>query len=90
MTPVSVHKIYTSVVEAFPRVAKTLFQKLNMPDDSWNTRGLDIPLRRPAEIFIPNVCAIDMDTMAPGLLAGAWRIKWRHGFSRCSLIWEPS
>ena len=61
-SPVSVHKIYTSVVEAFPRVAKTLFQELNMPDDSWNKRGLDIPLRRPVEIFIPNVCAIDMDT----------------------------
>ena len=25
-------------------------------------RKLDIPLRRPFEIFIPNVCAIDMDT----------------------------
>ena len=33
-----------------------------MPDDSWNRNGLDIPLRRPIEIFIPNVCAIDMDT----------------------------
>ncbi len=33
-----------------------------MPDDSWNPKGLDIPLRRPFEIFVPNVCAIDMDT----------------------------
>jgi len=33
-----------------------------MPDDSWNPKGLDIPLRRPVEIFIPNVCAVDMDT----------------------------
>ncbi len=47
---------------AFPRTAKTLFQSLNMPDDTWNPKGLDIPLRRPFEIFIPNVCAIDMDT----------------------------
>jgi hypothetical protein len=31
-----------------------------MPDDSWNP-GPDIPLRR-SEIFVPNVCAIDMDT----------------------------
>ena len=33
---------------------------------AWNERarkkGLEIPLRRPIEIFIPNVCAIDMDT----------------------------
>ena len=33
-----------------------------MPDDSWNPKKLDIPLRRPVEIFIPNVCSIDMDT----------------------------
>jgi hypothetical protein len=25
-------------------------------------KGLNIPLKRPSEIFIPNVCAIDMDT----------------------------
>ncbi len=60
--PVSVHKTYTLATEAFPRVKKTLFQRLRMPDDSWNRRGLDIPLRRPLEIFVPNVCAIDMDT----------------------------
>ena len=61
-SPVSIHRAYSSVVEAFPRVRKTLFQGLRMPDDSWNPKGLDIPLRRPFEIFIPNVCAIDMDT----------------------------
>jgi hypothetical protein len=33
-----------------------------MPDDTWNKHKLDIPLRRPFEIFIPNVCAVDMDT----------------------------
>ncbi len=61
-SPVSVHKTYTLVTTAFPRAKKTLFQELNMPDDSWNKKGLNIPLRRPFEIFIPNVCAIDMDT----------------------------
>jgi hypothetical protein len=60
--PVSVHKTYALATAAFPRVKKTLFQELNMPDASWNKRGLDIPLRRPFEIFVPNVCAIDMDT----------------------------
>ena len=33
-----------------------------MPDTSWNPKGLDIPLRRTFEVFIPNVCSIDMDT----------------------------
>lgn len=61
-SPVSVHRTYDSAIAAFPRVSKTLFQKLNMPDDSWNPKELDIPLRRPFEIFIPNLCAIDMDT----------------------------
>ncbi len=61
-SPVSVHKTYATPIEAFPRAKKTLFQKLNMLDDSWNKKGLDIPLRRPFEIFVPNVCAIDMDT----------------------------
>jgi hypothetical protein len=61
-SPVSVYKTYDLVATAFPRVAKTLFQKLNMPDSSWNPKGLPIPLRRPFEIFIPNVCAVDMDT----------------------------
>lgn len=61
-SPVSIHKTYTLVATAFPRVKKTLFQELRMPDNSWNKKGLDIPLRRPFEIFTPNVCAIDMDT----------------------------
>ncbi len=61
-SPVSVHKTYSSVLAAFPRVKKTLFQTLNMPDNSWNPKGLDIPLRRTFEVFVPNVCAIDMDT----------------------------
>ena len=33
-----------------------------MPDDSWNKSGINIPLKRPFEIFVPNVEAIDMDT----------------------------
>ena len=61
-SPVSIYKTYDSVIAAFPRVKKLLFQDLNMPDNSWNPKGLDIPLRRPIEIFIPNVCSIDMDT----------------------------
>lgn len=61
-SPVSVHKTYELVAEAFPRVKKVLFQELNMPDDSWNPKKLDIPLRRPVEIFIPNACSVDMDT----------------------------
>lgn len=61
-SPVSVHKTYSTAIEAFPRVAKTLFQPLNMPDDSWNPKGLDIPLRRAFQVFVPNVCAIDLDT----------------------------
>jgi hypothetical protein len=61
-SPVSVYKTYDLVAEAFPRVQKLLFQELNMPDHSWNPKKLDIPLRRPIEIFIPNVCSIDMDT----------------------------
>lgn len=60
--PVSVHRVYDSPITAFPRTKKTIFQQLRMPDDSWNPKGLDIPLRSPFEIFIPNVCAIDMDT----------------------------
>ncbi|TMC47832.1 MAG: DUF4331 domain-containing protein [Chloroflexi bacterium] len=61
-SPVSVHRTYELAVDAFPRVRRTITQQLRMPDESWNPRGLDIPLRRPYEIFIPNVCAIDMDT----------------------------
>ncbi len=65
-SPVSVYKTYALAAEAFPRVAKMLFQPLNMPDGNWNTSGLDIPLRKPFEIFVPNVCAVDMDT------TGSW------------------
>jgi hypothetical protein len=61
-SPVSVYKTYALVVEAFPRVKKCLFQELNMPDSSWNKHGLNINLKRPVEIFVPNVIAIDMDT----------------------------
>jgi hypothetical protein len=61
-SPVSVHKVHRSVIAAFPRVRKLIFQELRMPDDSWNPKGLNIPLRRPAEIFIPNLCSVDMDT----------------------------
>lgn len=63
-SPISVHRTYdtSQVLEAFGRVKKTLFQELNMPDDSWNKKHLNIPLKRSFEIFVPNVCAIDMDT----------------------------
>jgi hypothetical protein len=61
-SPVSVHRTYALAAEAFPRVKKILFQELNMPDESWNPKGLPIPLRRPVDIFIPNVNSIDMDT----------------------------
>lgn len=53
---------YDLATPAFPRVKKCFFQELNMPDDSWNPDGKRIPLRRPFEIFIPNVNSIDMDT----------------------------
>ena len=56
------HRTYALATQAFPRAKRTLFQEMRMPDDSWNPQHLDIPLRRPFEIFIPNVCAIDMDT----------------------------
>jgi len=61
-SPVSVHKTYALAAAAFPRVKKTLFQQLRLPDNTWNPKGLDIPFRRPFEIFVPNVCGIDMDT----------------------------
>ena len=61
-SPISVHRTYSTPLEVFPRVKKVLFQELNMPDDSWNPRHLNIPLRRAVDIFVPNVCAIDMDT----------------------------
>lgn len=65
-SPVSVYRTYKLAIEAFPRVKKCLFQPLNMPDASWNPKHLNIPLRRPFEIFIPNVNAVDMDT------TGSW------------------
>ncbi len=61
-SPISVVRNYKLATEAFPRVKKCFFQELNMPDDSWNPKKLDIKLRRPFEVFIPNVNSIDMDT----------------------------
>src|SRR4029077_6602393 len=61
-SPVSVHRTYASLLEAFPRVRKILSQELNMPDDSWNRKGLPNPVGRPINIFLPNVNSIDMDT----------------------------
>jgi hypothetical protein len=65
-SPVSVYREYGSglaaTLEAFPRVKKVIFQRLNMPDATWKRKDIDIPLKRPIEIFIPNVCPIDMDT----------------------------
>lgn len=61
-SPVSVHKVYKLAIEAFPRVKKCFFQPLNMPDNSWNTGGKNIPLKRTFEIFIPNLTSVDMDT----------------------------
>ena len=62
--PVPVHRLYHSAVEAFPRTRQVIFQPLNMPDDSWDVHALGIPLRRPFEIFVPNVCALDMESAA--------------------------
>jgi len=61
---ISVHKTYDAahILDAFKRVKKTLFQELNMPDDTWNKKHLNIPLKRSFEVFVPNVCPIDMDT----------------------------
>lgn len=61
-SPVSVYKVYDLAIQAFPRVKKCFFQRINMPDNSWNVKGLDIKLPRTFEIFIPNVASIDMDT----------------------------
>jgi hypothetical protein len=60
--PVSRWVKYRLASTAFPRVAKCFFQDFNMPDDSWNPKHLPIPLRKPLEVFIPNVNSIDMDT----------------------------
>jgi len=61
-SPISVHRTYDSPILAFPRAKKVIFQELNMPDNKWNKKGLNIPLRRSFEIFVPNVNNIDMDT----------------------------
>lgn len=60
--PVSLYKTDLGFVDSFLRARKVIFQELNMPDNSWNPRGLNIPLKRAVDIFVPNVCAIDMDT----------------------------
>lgn len=62
--PVSVYKVYKRLetAKAFLRVKKCLFQKLNMPDDSWNPKHMDIPLHLTFEVFVPNLTSIDMDT----------------------------
>ena len=59
---VPVHRTYALAATAFPRVKGVLLQELNMPDDSWRKNNVDVPLKRGFEVFIPNVCAIDMDT----------------------------
>jgi hypothetical protein len=61
-SPISVHRTYDSPILAFPRAKKVIFQELNMPDNKWNKKELNIPLRRSFEIFVPNVNYIDMDT----------------------------
>ncbi|NOT12921.1 MAG: DUF4331 family protein [Methylococcaceae bacterium] len=61
-SPVSVYKTYKLPVEAFARAKKCFFQRINMPDNAWNLKGLDIKPPRTFEIFVPNVAAIDMDT----------------------------
>src|SRR5207249_2347299 len=65
-SPISVHRTYDSPILAFPRAKKVIFQELNMPDNKWNKKGLNIPLRRSFEIFVPNVNYIDMDTTGIG------------------------
>ena len=61
-SPVSVYKTYDLAIAAFPRAKKCFFQRINMPDNSWNVKGLDIKPPRTFEIFVPNVTSIDMDT----------------------------
>lgn len=61
-SPISVYKTYKLAIEAFPRAKKCFFQRVNMPDNSWNVKGLNIKPPRTFEIFIPNVASIDMDT----------------------------
>jgi hypothetical protein len=62
-SPISVYRTYDTAAEAFPRVAKMLFQPMTMPDESWHAhKDVNIPVRRAFEVFVPNVAAIDMDT----------------------------
>ena len=58
----SVHRTYSLAAAAFPRVRRVIFQELQHAGRLVEPDGADIPLRRPFEIFVPNVCAIDMDT----------------------------
>jgi len=60
---VAVSKVVNDVdpLTAFVPVAKCLFQELNMPA-GWNPRNASVPLKRPYEIVIPNIAAVDMDT----------------------------
>lgn len=61
-SPISKYVMPKLATEVFPRVKKCFFQKLNMPDNSWNKSGLNIPLKRTYEVFIPNLTSVDMDT----------------------------
>jgi hypothetical protein len=63
-SPVSVYRMYDAgqIGAAFLKVQKMLFQPMTMPDDSWSKGRRDIPVRHAYEVFVPNVCAIDMDT----------------------------
>src|SRR5260221_694877 len=62
-SPVSVYRMYdaSQMGAAFLKVQKMLFQPMTMPDDSWSKGRTDIPVRHAYEVFVPNVCAIDMD-----------------------------
>ena len=73
---------------AFLRVKKVIFQQLRMPDDSWNPKELDIALRRPVEIFIPNVCASIWTPPALGRSGVGWKIRWRPASCRSSWTWR--
>lgn len=61
-SPVSVYKVPKLATAVFLHVKDCFFQELNMPDDSWKKNGVDIPLKRTFEIFVPNLTSIDMDT----------------------------
>jgi hypothetical protein len=96
--PVSAHVTYKLALEAFPRVKKCFFQKLNMPDDSWRKNGKDVPLKRTFEVFIPNLTSVDMDTngtwpygrrltdqVATRFLATFLDMQMNCGATRCSI-----